>query len=880
MKIQKIQKNSDQTSAQMRLPAGIKDCPILAYALKELLAQRVTSLLVLLAVILSAAMTAAIGQSAGMLSAMRKQQAASISGSQYATFVQMNAGQVEALQNDKRLSHAGVSVSLGTVPLNRALTLGISEYHGDSLTFHPSLMKLKEGRLPQAPMELALPEDVLQFLGFSGKTGDTITLSLSKALRHGIETTSHAYTADFTLTGITESNYMGYAAGIVQGIAGEGTAEALLPERFLYYHVDIRTADHVPFQPTMDDLVSALHVHELDMMYNTVYLDAMGIPYDADAADTELSGQGFSLLSSAGIMVGALLLSAAGFVIFNILKITVSKRKKQYGILRAVGAAKGQLYFLVTAQILLLCAIGIPAGLFMGSLSAKGILTAATSLLSPEVFLVQDQAGLNRLIAENSAGKWAYLLAGAAVTLLSALAAALPAALFAAKVPPVTAISGAGRNAKPSGSQKTIACRRPRAPIPARMHTRREKRSAKQIRNFERYYARLNLRRNRGRTAVTVLSLVMGIAVYTVLQGSISLLDAAGEAGKHLGDYSVINETAGFSAGDLKTMEEDSRVAAVAAMQFSLYTLNGQNQPEGISLGFSLHAGESFQVVGLNAAYLDAYFGGKIPDRDLERLQSGAGCIVRNPVPLIFEGAEIARTEIQTGSTITVAGKELQVLDTMDGYDSYLGVGNGGFTNGIQVIVDHTVYPELTGENYYQELLPTLKPDTVRGSFDQTIKALAQRVPGTTWISYEETDRQFAVSFAQTRLLAWGVVLFLSFIGILNIINTVYTNLHTRMAEIGIQRAIGMSAGSLSRACLWEGAYYGIYAFLPGGILGCAGTFFLHAALKGSWEITAAPFLASAEAAVAAVAACLLAAAVPVRSVAGQEIVRLTENTE
>ncbi len=62
MKIQKIQKNSDQTSAQMRLPAGIKDCPILAYALKELLAQRVTSLLVLLAVILSAAMTAAIGQ--------------------------------------------------------------------------------------------------------------------------------------------------------------------------------------------------------------------------------------------------------------------------------------------------------------------------------------------------------------------------------------------------------------------------------------------------------------------------------------------------------------------------------------------------------------------------------------------------------------------------------------------------------------------------------------------------------------------------------------------------------------------------------------------------------------------------------------------------
>lgn len=823
---------------------------------------RVTSFLILFAVILSAAMTAAIGQSAGMLSAMRKQQAAAIGGSQYATFVQMNAGQVEALQNDNRLSHTGVSVSLGTVPLNRALTLGITEYHGDSLAARPSLMKLKEGRLPQAPMELALPEDVLQFLGFSGKTGDTITLSLSKALRHGIETTSHPYTADFTLTGITESNYMGYAAGIVQGIAGEGTAEALLPERYLYYQVDIRTADHVPFQPTMDDLVSVLHIHELDTVYNTVYLDAMGIPYDTDAADTELSGQGFSLLSAAGIMVGTLLLSAAGFVIFNILKITVSKRKKQYGILRAVGAAKGQLYFLVTAQILFLCAIGIPIGLFMGILSAKSILSAATSLLSPEIFLVQDRTGLNRLIAENDSGKWGYLLAGATVTLLSALAAALPAALFAAKVPPVTAISDTGGNKKPTGNKRRI------------------KRSAKHIRNFERYYAKLNLRRNRGRTAVTVLSLVMGITVYTILQGSVSLLDAAGKAGNHLGDYSVINETAGFSADDLKAMEEDSRVAAVAAMQFSLYAPNGQNRPEGISLGFALHAGESFQVAGLNAAYWDSYFGGKIADSDLQRLKSGDGCIVRNPVPIVFDGAEIVRTEIQTGSTITVAGKELQVLDTMDGYDGYLSVGNGGFTNGVQVIVDHTVYPELTGEDSYRELLPTLKPDTGRSSFDQTVKALARRVPGTTWISYEETDRQFAESFAQTRLLAWGVVLFLSFIGILNIINTVYANLHTRTAEIGIQRAIGMSAGSLSCTCLWEGAYYGIYASLPGSILGCAGTFFLHAALKGNWEITAAPFLASAEAAAAAVAACLLAAAVPVRAVSKREIVRLMETVE
>ena len=46
----------------------------------------------------------------------------------YATFVQMNEEQVEALQNDPRLSYTGVSVSLGTVELSRALHLDLIEF--------------------------------------------------------------------------------------------------------------------------------------------------------------------------------------------------------------------------------------------------------------------------------------------------------------------------------------------------------------------------------------------------------------------------------------------------------------------------------------------------------------------------------------------------------------------------------------------------------------------------------------------------------------------------------------------------------------------------------------------------------------------------------
>jgi len=40
---------------------------------------------------------------------------------------------------------------------------------------------------------------------------------------------AYDYTAEFTLVGITESNFLGYTGGHVLGLAGQGTAKAVLP---------------------------------------------------------------------------------------------------------------------------------------------------------------------------------------------------------------------------------------------------------------------------------------------------------------------------------------------------------------------------------------------------------------------------------------------------------------------------------------------------------------------------------------------------------------------------------------------------------------------------------------------------------------------------
>ncbi len=836
----------------------------LGLALRELLAQKIIAALLLIAVVLSTMLTTAVGQSAGVLAAMREQQAITIGGNRYASFVQLNEAQLTALQQDERLSYVGVSVAVGSMSLTDLLKLNLTEYwDGTAAISRPAYSRLQTGRLPEAPFEIALSAETLQFLGYTGEIGDKITLPLAKAVRHGIMVDDYEYTAEFTLTGILQNNYLGYNLGWLFGLVGEGTAAAVLPSEYYYYNADIRTYDKAGFQSIMDDLCAQLEMHELDTVYNIPYLKALGIYFNTENSGSRLAGDGpddagFSYLLAVGVLLVGLILLAAGLVIYNILKIAVAQRVRQYGVLRAIGAGKGQLYAVVVAEVVLLCLLGIPLGMLFGALSAQGILSAALSQLSPEVFMAQDLAQLQELIAANSAGKWGYLLLSAAVTAGFAFLAAAPAARFAANVPPVMAMSGQVSRIK------------------------RHRRSRRQAvgRHFERSYARLNLSRNRGRTAITIMSLVMSITVFIALQSFLSLLSVAGAESEHLGDYSIINQVTGISSTELAELAAVEDVQGIAAQQFAIYEMDENGWPKGIASDLQQSPGETLQIFGWNEQWLDWRLRNQLTDEQLAAWREGRGCVVRNPIPLEIEGRQLFNTRVEAGSTINIAGHELLVLLAFSDYDAYFSVGNDGFTNGVQILVNEQLFPQLTGSSAYAELRPILQPEADRESFGLLLEQLCQRLPGTTALSFEQADQQLAESEAQIRLLAWGLILFIGLIGVLNIINTVYTNIQTRRAEIGMQRAIGMSNGSLYATFLWEGAYYGLIASLLGGLCGWGCTVLVQAATTDTLGLAPVPWLAFGEAAGVSILACMIATAIPLRSVSRLSIVEAIEAVE
>jgi len=658
------------------------------------------------------------------------------------------------------------------------------------------------------------------------------------------------YCGKFILTGILESSYIGYSTGTVEGIVGNGTAEKLLPEKYLLYSTDFKTHDKKNFQSIVYDLAKNLDVEDRYIQYNWILLDAVGISYD-ETSNSD-AGAGFSFMTVACVLVGLLVLFAAGLVIYNILKISITKRIKEYGTLRAIGGERGQIYRLVSLQLLILCGIGIPIGLVLGTLAAKATLIAATGALNPDIFMANSVSELNEAISVASTVKFPMLLASIAVTLLFALMAAFPAARYASRVSPTVAMSGQSVKIK-----------------------RRRKRNHK-IYNFEAYYARLNLKRGRGRTLLTILSLVMSITVFVALQSFTGLLDASSSVqDMYSGDYAITNEIVGIPAEAVKTLEANDAVETISTTQLSVF-MPGAGDLLPFETDLSVQSHETLQLASVDEGQLRTY-APDLSEKDKQALNEGTGCLIQNPIAFSYGDTSIQQTSLAVGDTIRLGDKTVRVVGLTD---TPVIINNAGFTNGVQIIVNGELYSYLLGDDSYSEIYPMLKENADADAFESWLDNWCSEQPGTHWLSYRQSSDEMAESFAQIKMLCWVLIAFIGVIGVLNIINTVYSNIHTRVGEIGMQRAIGMSAASLYKTFLWEGAYYGIFASVIGAVLGYVCCIFVGAARTDALQLVAVPVMAIIEAAVVSVAACLLATAIPLRAIAKMNIVESIENVE
>ncbi|WP_043898652.1 ABC transporter permease [Clostridioides difficile] len=811
----------------------------LSLSIKELKSQKLMTTFIIIAIVLSTIMTTVVGQSIGILQNLRIEQARSFNGDRHVSFHQLTKNQVDDIRKDDRVYQAGTSITIGSSKIkDSGISVLVKEYDKTGLSNYPKLMKLKSGHLPKDKNEIALDENTLKLMGIKPRLGVTIPMNLDISLLNDT-IPPYNYTANFKLSGILEDDYTGYVSGIVNGIVGKGTSENLLPKRYILSSLDFKIKQQEKFQEIVNQLAKKINLSHNSIQYNWIYLNALKIQFEKD--ENSSNSDGISMIILVSLFVALLVLLASGLVIYNILKISVTKKIKEYGCLRVIGAEPNQIYKIVILQILILCTVAIPIGAVIGIISSKGITGMVTNILNPDTLLANDNKEITELIHKNTTAYMFPLVLSTNVSLIFSLISALPSAIYASHVSPKIAMAGSTTKIK------------------------RKIKREKTIKNFERHLAWLNLKRNKGRTIITILSLFMSITVFVALSEFSNVLDVSRSVSNlKEGDFSLTNEISGF---DKSTLDKIAKMKNVNRTSFIKYSEYKQGEID-TDINFE-NSGEMLKIIGIDEQTLKDLMP-SITNSILEDFKNGSICFIKNPIAISTPGVKTRHTNLKPKDSITINKKQLDIYSTVD--KMFFLQGNG-WINGVDVIVYDSVYNTLTNKNKFNQINIYAKDKSKLEQIRLSIEQICENNPGSHWISYIESDKQLKESFKQIEFLAWAVILFVGLIGTLNIINTTHTNINTRTNEIGVKRAIGMSNRSLYKMFLWEGVYYGIFAAIFGSIAGYASAIIINMATIEKLDFTNIPITSILQATIISVLACIIATLIPLRKVKKMNII-------
>ncbi len=573
-------------------------------------------------------------------------------------------------------------------------------------------------------------------------------------------------------------------------------------------------------------------------------------------------------------LIAAIVLFVGTFLIVNTLSMTVGERAREVGLLRLAGSTRGQVIRFVFAGALVLGVIGSALGLALGAVAAStfaGLVSAATGLtavvkgLDPTSALTAGAVGLGITIL----AAIEPALRAARISPVEALRARfdLPsvqrtrlgwivvvfvavAALGLVAWPPAVSASGAGRALAVYGVllAATVA-----TPFLLRPMARLLGAPARLVLRLEERLARGSLARDRSRTALTLGSLVVGLAMIVALGWSAQATRTAALA--WLQD--VI-------PGD-EVVTSIRPVAPDEGIQQILAALPGVARVTPIG-SFAL-AYQGYRVDAAAVVGADLLADG--------RLQVVSGDRTAALTALDAGGAAILPT--------TVASRlGLVVGDTM----SVLLMGGGHYDLRVAAIVERSIpsssgeavlvgwsdatgHLGLTGADAFAVRYTPAATAADRDNLHATASQLALEANPIGRIQGAVTDA-LARIFGLFDALAIVAVL----IAAIGIVNTLTMGVLERVRELGVLRAIGMSRRQARRIVVVEAAILGIVGVVLGTLAGL-GVGAVMLGLAGELSPTAGvPWLPIGIAAGLGVVLPILASVYPSRLAARVSIVR------
>lgn len=499
----------------------------------------------------------------------------------------------------------------------------------------------------------------------------------------------------------------------------------------------------------------------------------------------ELSTYYFSLIEQRGFQyltvittISLIVALACALVIYSLFFVSIIKKTNEYGKLRTIGTTGRQIKRIVFKEGRHLSQIAIPIGILSGGVA--GFFLAPIGWDIATAFLIAIISGL--------------------LVYVCVMLSIIKPARIASCVTPIEAIRFASINS-----------------VTSKATTNKLHRPLSAVR-----LAKLNFSREKKKAVLTIVSLGICGTLLMASSAYFNSIDPSNMARRS------------FPYGEIRVELGDYGPQAHNSEQF--YNLQKRNLLTNHIINGVLN------IDGVNAVkeYKGSVLSVTLPTGDQEPLVADAftseeQSLIEN---YLIEGTADLHELIQNNGIVLAGGnqwKDIFGWDIREGDELTLNAGSG---NSIEVKVMGIVHADIPYGGYNTlfiplEILSSFVPldnltyqfivDTDKDSWRSVKEQIQGLFPATANVyisTFDDWVQSFEEKLLNYRMPVYIFIMLIGVFGVINLLNTLITNMLTRKREFGILQAVGLNHRQLEKILLTEGLFYTIAVFAVSIVLG------------------------------------------------------------
>lgn len=622
---------------------------------------------------------------------------------------------------------------------------------------------LTEGSFPETEQQIILTNSSREILGV--ELGDSITLK-----------TPEGNTLSYTISGFGMDNEMAMKTDAIIGFLPLSSFQSLYHSvnhtaedaDMVYY---IQFSEHCSIRNAIKDIQEQFELSQEQIGENTALLGLLGFSNDSYMTGLYLvAGVLFLLVLTAGVLMVASSMNS-----------NIAQRTEFFGLLRCLGADSRQIRRFVRLEALNWCKTAIPTGVLLSVVTIWG-LCGALRLLSSMYFSDMPVFGISL----------PGILAGILVGLITVLLAARTPAKKAAKVSPVTAVSG-NTEAPITG----LWFRRKQADRRTGKSCRQGSVPGRHVETFLGIWHALHRKKN---FLLMSFSFALSIILFLSFFAATAFMNhAITPLRPYTPDLSIVSQDSACSL-DAGLAREIAACPGVKRVYGRAFAYDVPVKVRGQEKNAMLF---SYDLQQLN--WVEEYH--YLLEGDLSKLMGNGNYVlaVYDAAGPSLEVGEVVHTSL---GDVTVAG-----LLSHCPFD--------GTSDTERLICSEDTFRQLTCEKGYT----VLDVQVTHHATDEDVNRIRALAGDEVLFSDQRLgNRDARGAYWAFALFLYGFLTVIVLIACFHIINSISMSTSARMRQYGAMRAIGMSCGQFTKMLGAEAAAYSLF----GCVLGCAFGLPLH----------------------------------------------------